>query len=106
DQRHDEAEILRHFGKQRNLDLTALAGLLHGEEEPHHHGSEEEIDERSTCQEQDRGGDEERQERAALVLVEAGRDELVYLRRDKGKGDDQAAEHGELDLGEEEFLRR
>ena len=106
DQRHDQAEIFRHFRQQRNLHLIVAAGLLHGQEEPHHHRREEEIDQRRAHQEQDRRGDQERQEGVALVLVEAGRDEFVDLRGDQRKGDDHAAEHRELDLGEEEFLRR
>ena len=106
DQRHDQAEIFRHLRKQGNLDLAVAAGLLHGEEEPHHHRREEEIDQRRAHQEQDRRRDQERQEGPAFVLVEAGRYEFVDLRGDQRERDDKAAEHGELDLGEEEFLRR
>ncbi|CDX39926.1 conserved membrane hypothetical protein [Mesorhizobium sp. ORS 3359] len=106
DQRHDQAEIFRNLRQQRNLHLVVGADLLHGQEEPHHHRGEEEIDQRGAHQEQDGRCDQERQERAALVLVEAGRDELVDLRGDQREGDHHAAEHGKLHLGEEELLRR
>jgi hypothetical protein len=43
---------------------------------------------------------------AALVLVEAGRDEPVDLGGDHREGDEERAEQRELQLGDEEFLRR
>ncbi|CUX19798.1 hypothetical protein AGR5A_Cc190037 [Agrobacterium genomosp. 5 str. CFBP 6626] len=80
--------------------------MLHGEEEPHDHGREKEIDERRTDEEEDRRSDQKRQESGAFVLVETGGDKLVELRGNHRKGDDHGAEHRDLDLREEEFLRR
>ena len=56
--------------------------------------------------EQDRRRHQVGQERLPLVLVEAGRDELVDLLRDHREGDEQRAEQRDLHLREEIFLRR
>ena len=106
DQRHDQAEIFRDLRQQLDRDLPSPPVCCIDRKNHIDHRHEEEIDQRGAHQEQDRRRDQERQEGRALVLVEARRDELVDLRGDDREGDEQRAEHGDLDLGEEEFLRR
>src|SRR5690606_5334762 len=84
---------------------TIATRLLHGQEEPHNHRREEEIDESAAGQKQYRRSNKEWQKRHALMLVEAGSHKLVNLRSDNRERQNNTAEHRDLDLREEEFLR-
>jgi hypothetical protein len=88
------------------VDFHRPARLLHGQEEAHRHRHDEEIDDHGAEKEQQRRRHQIGHEGAPLVLVEAGRDELVDLAGDDGKRKTEGAEQGELHLREQEFLRR
>ena len=64
------------------------------------------IDEGRAHHEQHRRPQQEGQEGALLMLVEAGRHEHPELGGDDGKAQAGAAEHGDLDLGEEDLRQR
>ena len=71
------------FGNSWICAVSAPPSLLHAEREPHQHRQHDEIDQQRAEHEEERRRDQIRQERAALVLVEAGRHEHVDLRRQR-----------------------
>ena len=87
------------------MDLHLPARLLHRQEELHGQRHDHEIHHRRAQDEQREGPQQIGPERLALVLVEAGRHELVDLQGDQREGQQEGTEQGELQLGEEELVR-
>src|SRR5579885_476833 len=106
DQRHNQREIFGNAGQERNRRLPVAARLLHAQEEAHRERHRDEIHERSAEQKTKRRRNQIRQESRALAFIEAGRDEHINLRRDHRERQECRTEQAELDLREQEFLRR
>ena len=91
------------FGRNSMRGVGIGGDLLHPDRKPHQERHGDEIDDRRADREEHRRRDEIGQEGAALVLVEAGRDELVDLAGDDREGQEARAEGRDLDLGEQVF---
>ena len=77
--------------------------LLHPDRKSHQERHGDEIDDRRADREQHRCRDQIGQKGAALVLVEAGSDELVDLAGNHRERQEARTEGGDLKLGEEVF---
>ena len=80
---------------------AVAARRLEAQEEAARDREDDVIDERAAHDEQDRRGDEIGQERAALVAVEAGRDEQPELDRDDREGEAERRPERDAQIGEE-----
>src|SRR6185437_13497989 len=105
-QGHHQRQIFADLGQQLDLRGVFAGGLLHAERKPHQHRQHHEIDQHRAEHEEKRRRDQIGQESAALVLVKAGRHELVDLRRHDRKRDEARAEQRQLQMGDEQFQQR
>ncbi len=101
----DKFEIFRHLGLEFDADTRRIDDLL-VEGEPQDHGQDHEIDQAHAQDEEHGCRDQERQEGQAFAFVQARRDEAIKLEGKDWEADDHAAEHGNAQIGEEDFHRR
>src|SRR5690606_783638 len=93
------------FWQKRDLNLSSPAGLLHGQKEPHDHWREEEINQSAANEKKNRRCNQKWQKCHTLISIEARSDKCVNLSGNNRKRQTQTAEHGDLDLRKEKFLR-